>query len=146
MRSKFIRWQLKLFSSAGPFGYVTIDILGPLSRTFTMKHVLFMITDRCGKLTKALMAAKTTSTQVMHIFFKGWVILYKIVGIILSDTEQRFANKLFRSLCTYLAMKKLTITLFYMHRNERFKMYNHTLVSPLWAYITKNQPNWDRTV
>lgn len=121
--------ELELFQPAGPFEFVALDILGPLPKTKIVNQFVAILTDRYSKLTSFIPTAKMTSTKVAHIFFHDYVILYGIPNVILLENGPQFVSKFFKSLCTYLGVKKVTVTVFYLQTNRQVDRYNKTLVS-----------------
>lgn len=82
--------QLRLFPTNGTFEFVTVDILGPLSRKNSRKRFIVVIKYRCLKLTRAININDTTAPLVVLCVLEIWVFPYNIPNSILRDNGRQF--------------------------------------------------------
>lgn len=54
------------------------------------QDIVVIVTDRHSKVSRAILTAKITSTQLAHILVNDWVIPYEITQNIISDRRQQF--------------------------------------------------------
>lgn len=120
-----------------------MDILEPPPRTEISNQFVVTITDRYSKLTRALLTAKITSTQVADIFSYERVMTCGIPGCTFFDNGQQDMSMFFTLLCMYLKMKRLRTTVFHPQTNGQVERYNKTLVSRLRLHVPNDQQNRD---
>lgn len=57
----------------------------------------------------------------------------------LSDNMTQFSSKVFLSLCTFLGMKKLTTSVYYMQSNGHLERFNSTLITHPPLYVAEHE-------
>lgn len=100
--------KFELFPPSGSLEFVAVDLFGPLTRARSGKQFVIINTNSYSKLTRAIVTAKITTTQVANIFLNHWVIPYGIPETVLPDNGQRFVSKAFTSMRAYLGVKKVS--------------------------------------
>jgi transposase InsO family protein len=100
--------KLKLFLPSAPMEYISMDILGPLTKKDKGNRFLLMVSDRFSKLTRAHPLASTTAEIVAKTIFDGWVAAgYGIPQVLMTDNGTKFVSKFFQSFCRILGVKQV---------------------------------------
>lgn len=135
--------HLQLFLATRPLEVFAMNISEPLPKTAKENKYVVLITDRSPKLTRAILSAKITTTNVANIYIQGWVLLYGISSYILTDNSTQFVSNFFFTLYNHFDTKYLTKTTFRRHTNEQVRRYNETVVKHLRHYVADHQREWD---
>ena len=96
---------MKLFPATQPLQYVSIDILGPLTRTTRGNTHLVVITDRYSKLTLAVPVSNTDAYNVAKTFMEHWVFKYGPPQYLLSDRGTQFLSRFMQRCCAILGIR-----------------------------------------
>lgn len=105
-----LQYYLRLFLDNGPFEFLTMDILGPLSKKKSGKRIILVIKDRYSKLTRVIPMNDTTAHLDAACFLNNWVFLYGIPNWMIIDNGIQFIAQLFSYVCAILAMRLIPIT------------------------------------
>jgi hypothetical protein len=134
---------LKLFPASGPLEYVSMDILGPLSKTDHGNRFLFVITNRFSKLTRTVALRTIAALFVAKAFCENWVFVHGAPRYVLTDNETQFNAKFFLAVCRELGIEKLFSTAHSPPQNGQVERYNRTIVNALPVYVSERQNTWD---
>lgn len=89
---------MKLFPANGPLEFVSMDIMGPLSKMASENQYLLVITDHYSNITGKVPAATTTSTQLAEMFMEHLIMPYDIPTFLLTYKGPQFSSKFFGTL------------------------------------------------
>lgn len=141
---KHKQW-LQLISSS-ELEFVTIKILGPLTKTNFENWFIVVMTDRYRTLTQTVPVPKTTAPHLPIGAFENWIVAYDKQKTIMTDYSPQFASRFFAVLCSYMNTKPATTTGFRSQVNSHAERFKETLVGRLPHYIDKLQTDWDSYV
>lgn len=85
--------RLQLFRVSGPFDFVVMDILGPLSKTPQGSQFIFVVTNCYSKLKRAISTAIALSTHMEDISLDNWIVPFGILKFALADNGPQFVSK-----------------------------------------------------
>lgn len=105
------RISSKANCSASPPGTLEtaeMDLLGRLPKRSTGKRLLFVLTDRYCKLSRAIPTRTTTAPNFATILMDKCVMPYGFRDRLFTENGPQFFRKLFESICPCSGTKRLT--------------------------------------
>ena len=136
------RRPLRLFPPSGPFEFIGMDILGPLTRSADDSRFVLVMTDRFTKLARAIPLKSATAKVVAETFLESWIFPYGIPDIVLTDNGPNFVSKFFEHLNSLLGTKHLTTTAYHPQTNGQAERFNRTLCQRLRLFVSEHQTDW----
>ena len=137
---------LALFPATEPLRDLSIDILGPLTRTKRHFRFVLVITDRFTKLTQAVPLRKINALNVAIAFVEHWVFKYGPPRTLISDNGRQFASKFFLRVCGYVGLSNIFTSTYHPQTNGQVERYNRTILAMLLNYVNEHQDDWDQHV
>ena len=135
---------LRLFPAQRPLESLSIDILGPLTKTKKGHRFLLVITDRFTKLTQVISLKRIDAYTVAVTFVEAWIFKYGPPKTLISDNSKQFAAKFFQPVCSLLGLSNIFTSTSNPQTNEQVKRYNRTILVMLRNYVNEHQDDWDR--
>ena len=86
---------LRIFPAQRPPESLSIDILGPLTKTKKGHRFLLVITDRFTKLSQVIPLRRIDAYTVAVAFMEAWIFKYGPPKTLISDNGKQFAAKFF---------------------------------------------------
>ena len=136
----------KLFPPSGPLRDIAMDLISPLPKTKTGATAILVITDRYGKLCRAIPLKKTDSTTVAASMLNNWFYPYGLPDTLLTDNGSQFISAFFEYVCSVLGIKRIGTTAYHPKTNGQTERYNKTLEKRLRIYADDHLADWDTFV
>lgn len=137
------RRTLWLFPAAGTLDLIPIEILGGLIMTEGKNKYIVVVMNCCSKLTKSILASKTTVTTIANIFMEHQVVKFKITSTVLTINEPKFTSKLFAALFKELEVRTVATTEHHPLAYGQVERLNAIMKSWLTAYVADHQRDWN---
>ena len=134
---------LKLFPAERPLECVSIDILGPLPRSFNGNKYLVVITDRYSKLVQTVPLRTINAWNVAKVFCDHWVFVFGRPKYVLSDNGGQCISKFFQSVRNILGTPNLFTTASHPQTNGQVERFNRTILAGLRHYCPEHAKDWD---
>ncbi|XP_033741736.1 uncharacterized protein LOC117328321 [Pecten maximus] len=128
-----------------PFYKISMDVVGPLSRTKKGNRFILTITDDATRYPEAF-ALKNVDAQTIA---DTLVELFSRVGVprvILTDQGTNFTSKMIQELYRVMGIKGITTTPYHPQANGKVERFNTTLKAVLKKLCTSNNEAWDELV
>ena len=93
--------------------YITIDILGEISRTPRGNRYLLVMTYRYSKLTRTVPLRKSTAETVDQTFITHLVFVYGAPLQHFSDNRSQFTSRFFLAVCKILSIESVFTTAYH---------------------------------
>ena len=135
---------LKLFPAVRPLEFVSIDILGPLTKSKRGNKYLVVMTDRYSKFVQTVPLRNITAWTLAKAFCDHWVFVFGPPKYILSDNGGQFISKFFQSVCNILGTRNLFTTAYHPQTNGQVERYNRTILAGLRHYCAEHAKDWDQ--
>lgn len=101
------KYNLKMFQPNGPLEFVTMDILGSLSKTDTENLFVLVVTYRYTKPTKTVHPAKQTKYITADAFISPLVYIVSIPDYLLTDNGSNFFANFFANIWYVLCIQQV---------------------------------------
>lgn len=138
------QWRLKLFLPYRPLECICMNTLGPLSKTEQGNQLVDVMSDRCKKLTKAILTSQTNGTTVVHIFVVLWVANFGNRSKIYRDKGTKICVNFSMAACSTLRVNNVTRTEFHLQKNDQAKRFSTTILSRLCNYVFRHQTDSEK--
>ena len=135
---------LRLYPSQRPLERLSIDVLGPLTKTKKGLRFLLVITDCFTKLTQVIPLRRIDKYTVAVAFVEAWIFKYGPPKTVISDNGKQFAAKFFQAVCSLLGLSNIITSMYYLRTNGQVERYNRTIIAMLRSYVNEHQNDWDR--
>ena len=135
---------LRLFRARSPLEALSIDILGPLTKTKKGYRFLLVVTDRFTKLTQVIPLRRIDANTVAVAFVEHWILKYGPSKTLISDNGKQFASKFFQAVCSLLGLSNIFTSTYHPQTNGQVERYNRTILAMLRNYVNEHQDDWDR--
>ena len=135
---------LRLFPARSPVEALSIDILGPLTKTKKGYRFLLVLPDRFTKLTQAIPLRRIDAYTVAVAFVEHWIFKYGPPRTLISDNGKQFAAKFFQAVCSLLGLLNIFTSTYHPQTNGQVERYNRTILAMLRNYVNEHQDDWDR--
>lgn len=115
-------------------------ILGLLPKTVIGNQFIILSTDRYTRGTLTVPSLNTTSRHSVP-FFSHYLILRfgTSTSFFITDSGPQLVRNLFETLCTFIGVKKLTISTYHAETTDQAERYNKTIVTRLFPYVAENK-------
>ena len=138
--------SVRLFPAQRPLESLSIDILGPFTKTKKGHRFLHVITGRFTKLTQVIPLRRIDAYTVAVAFVGAWIFEYGPPKTLFSDNGMQFAAKFFQAACSLLGLSNIFMSTYHPQTNGEVESYNLTVLAMLRNYINEHQDDWDRYV
>lgn len=135
--------EIALLQASGGLQDIIVDVLGLLLKTTSGSQHLVIMTEHHPKRNCAIPTKKAISTHRVTIYLDDWILLYGILGYIMTDKGPQFVFKLSATLYLFLGAEKLTITSYHLPPNALVERFNGTLAGRMHHYVSQHQKAWD---
>ena len=130
---------LRLFPAQRPLESLSIDILGPLTKTKKGHRFLLVITDRFTKLTQVIPLRRIDAYTVAVAFVEAWIFKYGPPKTLISDNGKQFAAKFFQAVCSLLGLSNIFTSTYHPQTNGQVERYNRTMLAMLRNNVNEHQ-------
>ena len=137
-------YPLRLFPAQRSLESLSIDILGPLTKTKKGHRFLLVITDRFTKLTQVIPLRRIHAYTLAVAFVEAWIFKYGSPKTFISDNGKQFAAKFFQAVCSLLGLSNISTSTYHPQKNGRVERYNRTILAMIRNYVNEHQDDWDR--
>jgi len=138
--------MLKLVPATDPFASLSMDLVGPLTETWTGNVFLLIIVDWFSQLVRAVPLAGITATDVSSAFFRDWISVYGPPDTVLTDNGPQFASLFFQGVCNLMGIRNLYTSTYHPQTNGQVERFNKTLMDMFTSYIEDYQDTRDEQV
>lgn len=121
----------------GPFEFVCIDLVGPLTLSGNHKYLLTMM-DNYTKWVEVAPLNCIDANSVAKAFIKSWIYRWGPPVVLHSDRGTQFESSLMTSVCEILGIKKSRTTAWHPEGNGSLERFHRTLKDRLRC----SQRNW----
>ena len=126
---------LRLFSAQSPLEALSIDILGPLTKTKKGYRFLLVVTDRFTKLTQVIPLRRIDAYAVAFASVEHWIFKYGSPKTLISDNRKQFASKFFQAVCSLLRLSNIFMPTYHPQTNGQVERYNRTILAMTRNYV-----------
>lgn len=85
----------------------------------------------------------TDSAPIATIFLHHCVMPHRILPYLLAYDGSQFVGKFFKTLCSFLGLKKLTATAYDAQTSPQVERYSNTILGKLRHYTAEHKRSWD---
>ena len=135
---------LRLFPARSPLEALSIDILGPLTKTKKGYRFLLVVTDRLTKLTQVIPLRRIDVYTVAVAFVEHWIFNYGPPKTLISDNGKQFASKFFQAVCSLLGLSNIFTSTYHPQTDGQVELYNGTILEMLRNYVNEHQDERER--
>ena len=135
---------LRLFPAQRPLESLSIDILGPLTKTKKGHRFLVVITERFTKLMQVIPLRRIAAYTVAVAFVEGWICKYGPPKTLISDNGKQFAPKFFQAVRSLLGLSNIVMSTYHPQMNGQVELCNRTILAMLRNYVNEHQDDGDR--
>ena len=135
---------LRLFPAQRPLESLSIDILGPLTKTKKGHRFLLVITDRFTKLTQVIPVRRIDAYTVAVAFVEACIFKYGPPKTLTSDNGKQFAANFLQAVCSLLGLSNIFTSTYHPQTNGQVERYNRAILAMLRNYVNEHQHDWDR--
>ena len=142
--TKRIHWDSRLkWKPSHTFWQLSLDIMSPLHQSQGNKYIL-LIGDQFRKLYKAVALPNQDAKTVSRAFVEHWILTFGCPVNLHSDLGSNFIPKLFRSLCSELAIQRTSTTSSHPQGNAMIERTNRTIEECLSQYKGQYKHEWTK--
>jgi len=117
-----------------PWNTIAMDIVGPLTKSdLTKWPEAFAIKDQ-------------QATTIAKILVEEIICRHGAPSKIISDRGKSFVNNVMDSVNEIFNIQKITTTAYHPQTDGLVEKFNHTLITMLSKYTSKNQKDWDQYI
>ena len=135
---------LRLFPAQCPPESLSIDILGPPTKTKKGRRFLLLITDRFMKRTQVIPLRRIDACTVTVAFVEARIFKDGPPKTLISDNGKQFAAKFFQAVCSLLGLFNIFTSTYHQQTNGQVERRNRTILAMLRNYFNEHQDDWDR--
>ena len=108
---------LQLFPAQRPLESLSIDILGPLTKTKKGHRFMLFITYRFTKLMQVIPLKRIDVYTVAVALDEAWILKYEPQKTLISDNGKQFAAKFFQAVCSLLGLSNIFTSTYHPQTN-----------------------------
>jgi transposase InsO family protein len=125
-----------------PWQVISVDFVGPLTRSRSGKRFILVVTDAYTKMVVAE-ALHDSTTKKLTGFLEGQVFLkHSVPEIVISDNGPQFISKPFLKLLSDYKVKHWTNSVYHPQHNPTERV-NQVIGNCLRCYVGEDQRDWD---
>lgn len=125
-----------------PFEFVSIDIVGPLSRQQDGSRFILTMIDHATRFLRAIPITNVRANTVAGVFLNHWVTIFGPPAVIHSDQGSQFESEIFIDLCKKLNIRKSRTTTYHPQGNGIVERVHRTLKDRLRT----NSRSWSESL
>ncbi|CAC5416679.1 unnamed protein product [Mytilus coruscus] len=137
---------LQKYNVGAPLERITVDILGPLPRTYKGNRYLMVVGDYFSKWADAIPIRDQEATAVANKLVERVITILGVPMEIHSDQGSNFESNVFREMCKLLGLHKSRTTGLRPQRDGMVERLNSTIENMLVSFVSENQKNWDEYI
>lgn len=130
-------------TSKKSFEKIFLDIVGPLTETYSGNKYILTMQDDLTKYSRAIAIPNQTANVVAREFATNFICVFGCPESILTDQGSNFMSQVFKDMCKDLKIKKLNTSSYHPQTNGALERSHQTLANYLRIYTEKDQLNWD---
>jgi hypothetical protein len=138
--------QLQPISSSYPFEIVSIDILGPFTKSTNGNKFILVLVDYFTNWVEACAVKTIEAPEIADAIFKLIICRHGCPSKFLTNKGTQFTSNLFKYLCIKMGIQKLETTALHPQTNGKVEKFNHFIVNALATLSNKEQTNWDEMI
>ena len=132
---------LRMENPTRPFNIMSMDFIGPLTRSHDFTYVLTFI-DHFTKFAIAIPCIKQDSRTAAYVFVNEVVCRYGAPEVLLSDNGSPFDNAMAAEVYKMLRVQKQFSTAYHPQANGQIERFNGTLKQILRALCEMDPDHW----
>lgn len=126
-----------------PFQMISMDFVGPITRSTQQNTVILVITDWYTKFVTLVPLRDAKAKKVVDILENKIFLEYGVPEIVIMDNGKQFVSHQLMKLFETYQIRKVWYNSFYHPQNNFTERYNRTLGNCLRAYCQEDQRHWD---
>jgi transposase InsO family protein len=135
---------MKTYVVGKPLERISLDILGPVTRTHTGNKYILVGTDYFTRFAEAYGLPDIETPTVAEKLLTEFICRYGLPLQIRTDQGAQFTSDLFVELCKRLSICKTRHSPFHPQSSGLVERLNHTIEDMLSKFVSKHQKNWDK--
>lgn len=133
-------------TASNPFQKIFLDIVGPLTPTYSNNKYLLTFQDDLSKYVIAIPLPNQEAATVAKAFVTKIICSYGIPQTLVTDQGTNFCSQLFKNTCKLLHIKHINCTSYHPQSNGALERSHRTLKEYLRSFIQSDQLNWDEFI
>ncbi|KAJ4441307.1 hypothetical protein ANN_11161 [Periplaneta americana] len=129
-----------------PFELVSMDILGPFSKTTSGNVYLLTFMDAFTKWSEAIPIPDQTAETVAREFVTKIIARHGTPKQVLTDQGRNFVSTLFKEVCKLLRIKKIQTSPYHPMANGLVERSHQTFTAMMSHFVRKDQRDWDKWI
>lgn len=134
---------MKIFPKTRPFEFITLYLLGSLTKTKTDLHYILVIVSRFSKLTQVV---PLLLIDAYFAFAEHWMFSYGVSRTVLFDNGSQLASKLFQGMLQVMGISNLYTSTYHSQINGQTEKYNGTISPMIRCYIFFHQRDREKYI
>jgi predicted aspartyl protease len=126
-----------------PFERVSIDCVGPITRSKRGNRYIVVLTDYLTRWPEAFAVRSIKAKVIADLLFKQIVCRHGTMKMLLSDRGTNFLSKVVTELCKLLDTEQHKTSSYRPQCNGLTEKFNGTLIQGISMYVDSNQLTWD---
>ena len=127
-----------------PFKRLAVDVMGPLTVTFSGNNSIVVFTDYFTKWPEAFACFNPTAEQIAKMLFDRIITRFGYPEEIMSDRGSEFMGNLMTGLFKIFKIRKLSTAAYHPQTDGQVERLNHTIAEMLGIFCNKlHQKDWD---
>ena len=122
-------------SPNGPNERVHADLFGPVKDKHGQKKFILVITDAFTKLVALQLLENKSAEQTTNALMAGWILVYGVPKIIVTDQGKEFCNNVQEQLWKELQVEHRTTTPYHPQCNGQAETFNRTMATMLHSIL-----------
>lgn len=132
--------------STAVFGLISLDIVGPLSRTESGNKYILTCMDYLTRYPECIPILDITTRTVAKAFVTNIILRFGTPRSLLTDMGSQFMSELFVNICELLQIKKLHTTAYRPATNRVVERMHSVLKTMISHYVSEERYNWDEVL
>jgi hypothetical protein len=137
------RAPLQSYKAGAPWVRVSVDLMGPLTKTKKGNKYIMVVTDQFSKWTEAYAIKNKEAVTVAKHFTDNWCNTNGPPRILHSDQGNEFTADVFVRMCKLLGIDKTRTSAYHPEGNGQVERYNRTMGALLAIYCDEHYRDWD---
>lgn len=129
-----------------PYQMISMDFVGPLTRSTLQNTVILVVTDWFTKFVSLFPMRDSKASKVVQRLENQIFLEYGVPEIVIMDNGKQFISKELMSLFDRYRVPKIWYNSYYHPQNNFTERYNRTLGNCLRAFSQEEQRHWDANI